>query len=304
MAHSEDRDLIVRYLLNQLSEPERELFRQKILQQEEFFELARSIEDELLSSFVRGELQDPERRQLEQGFLRTPGGRKKLQLFQELNRVVEKDRSMRSAGRTSSRIGGGWIAAAVVLFVAALLSGYSAFVLMHRNRQLEEVRSEVSRLTRRLDALKAQIEQEEDAARATRAASGPDPGSTSAATPPRPVQSLPAAWLNVGAKEGGAKASKVRLPRTAATLELRLRLAGKNEFSSYDAQLQSPGGDTILTRQGLTRQEFSGIMAVVLRVPAADLRPTPGTYRVTLSGHSTGGSSPPIGSYSFAIEAP
>jgi CHAT domain-containing protein len=78
-----------RYLLGQLSEDEQESIECLLLSNEEAVEKLSAVEDDLIDSYIRRELNDAEHKQFEQNFFPVPERRRKLRLAKTLNAYLK-----------------------------------------------------------------------------------------------------------------------------------------------------------------------------------------------------------------------
>jgi hypothetical protein len=74
----------IRYLLGRMSEHEENEFEAQYFADDNLFEEMVGLENELIDSYVRGELSEPDRRQFEQGYLTSTARRKNLQFAEVL----------------------------------------------------------------------------------------------------------------------------------------------------------------------------------------------------------------------------
>src|SRR5436190_9585781 len=90
IAENKQRDLLRRYLLGQLAEPEREALADRYFVDEELFDELLEVESELLDDYVRGALANDNRRALEEYLARTPDAAAKLAASHTLMTAAEK----------------------------------------------------------------------------------------------------------------------------------------------------------------------------------------------------------------------
>ena len=83
-----DPNLIIKYLLGELSEREQERLEARYFVDDALFELLLAIEDELIDRYARGEVMGRERRRLEHHFLKSPARRKRVRFAGALLRNV------------------------------------------------------------------------------------------------------------------------------------------------------------------------------------------------------------------------
>ncbi len=156
-----NEDVIRKYLLDELSDQEREQIEQSLLVDDEFFNnlttLEDVIEDELIDQYVSGELNERESVQLERLTLSSPERREKLNLARDLNEyalVAAADAKSTAKSDAPARDGStrwwhallafrNWPKPMVGISVAVLIAAVAFTWLFFRTRQLE---SELERL--------------------------------------------------------------------------------------------------------------------------------------------------------------
>ncbi len=84
-----EEDIIRRYLLGALREPELSEIEQKLLSSEELSQTADLIEDEILEQYLDGDLDERDKRAVESHFLRPPAHREKLRFARLLRHHFE-----------------------------------------------------------------------------------------------------------------------------------------------------------------------------------------------------------------------
>jgi hypothetical protein len=122
-----DDELLRSYLLGELPEEEAERLEQRLLAEDDLFELSEAVEADLLAACDRGELTGEERERVLRRLAASPSGRERLALARALNTLAGRTRQVlpfrqRAAQRPAFR----WAALAAGVLVAA---GLSWFVL-------------------------------------------------------------------------------------------------------------------------------------------------------------------------------
>jgi len=84
-----EENIIRRYLLGALREPELDAIEQKLLSSEELSQTAGLIEDEIIEQYLDGDLDERDKRAVEGHFLRPPAHRKKLRFARMLRHHFE-----------------------------------------------------------------------------------------------------------------------------------------------------------------------------------------------------------------------
>jgi hypothetical protein len=88
--HIDDDEAIIRYLFGLSSDEERSAVLERLLQDEDYFDRIRAIEDELLDAYSRGEMPASQRPLLESSLLASAEGRRKLDFARGLAAVQKR----------------------------------------------------------------------------------------------------------------------------------------------------------------------------------------------------------------------
>ncbi len=83
-----DDELLRSYLLGELPEEEADRLEQRLLAEDELFELSEAVEADLLAACARGELAPAERERVQQRLASSPRGRERLALAHALNTLA------------------------------------------------------------------------------------------------------------------------------------------------------------------------------------------------------------------------
>lgn len=166
-----DTTRITRYLLGQLPPEERDRTEEELLKHRELFELAESVEDDLVDRYARDELPGDERRRFERRLLQSARIRQRLEVARALaaherRRAVATSKAGRRPARAARRRPGVVLAWAAT--VAALVAGgwFSFQAAQHEDR-IRELESERSLMAERLDEEVARAARAEAAAEGT-----------------------------------------------------------------------------------------------------------------------------------------
>jgi anti-sigma factor RsiW len=289
LLNSEIHGLLVRYLLGELSPPERERLEEEYFIQEDTWEALAATENDLIDSYVKGQLPDRERRQFEEYFLRSPRRQQRVEFARNLMDsglrkglatqiappVAAIEGLRRPARSPLSRVRLQLLASAAALIIVAFL--------VWQNYRL---RVQVGQL---------QSQQ--------RQASNSLPGQQAAIASPAGKQQtqIISVALSPGLlrDSGSSNAlAAVRIDSTSSVVLLVLNLE-RDKHSQYDLVLQTAEGRVIERINGISsKPDASGLRNIALAVPS-DLLAT-GDYivRITVPG---GSHSEVVDSYAFSI---
>ena len=88
MPVSNHQSVIRQYLLGQLTDDEQEIVEQRLVVEDNFFEEHEVVKDEVVEDYLAGQLSAKEKQWLEEKFLASPEGRRRLGFTKALNRYV------------------------------------------------------------------------------------------------------------------------------------------------------------------------------------------------------------------------
>src|SRR6185295_5486053 len=90
-----DQKVIRGYLLNGLSEEDRQLVEDKMICDKEYFEQILLAESEMIDDYVEGRLSEEDRRSFEESFFSSAEGREEVRFMKDLKEVASKRASSR-----------------------------------------------------------------------------------------------------------------------------------------------------------------------------------------------------------------
>ena len=277
-----DDELLRSYLLGELPGPEAERLEQRLLVEDDLFDLSEALEAELLASASRGELAPAERERVLRRLASSPEGRERLALARSLNAVAdEKAASVVVPFRrseTSPRPVFRWaaLAAAGLLAVIGLLwipdwapddSGHQAFQIPHEGQTPAQPVPQKKAVPPAVSTPTAP-----EASPAPLARTEPAP----AVQEPEPVKAVFALALTT--LRGAGETEEFSLPSNATVAEIQVDLEGMEDSGAFHATVRNEAQETIWEDRSLKAQRLSWGTALVLEIPAERL--TPGRYEV------------------------
>lgn len=290
----ENDDVLIEYILGGLSEAERERLEEQYFIHDETWEKLRAVENDLIDSYVRGELPPHRREQFEKYFLALPGRRQRLEFARTLIDPVLRETAAEEVGKQGKRPEQSlwnwrWAATAAGLILAATVT-----LLVIQNiglrRQLSELRSDEIGLQNQVQALSRQIANAQQSHN-----SGTD--ATNLFSSKLPTVSL---MLMPGLLRNGNNVQEQILPVPSAPSEVLLFLSlQSDEYSKYDVVLRTAEGKEIRRLEGLTSQILKDDKVVALRLSAQLF--VPGDYIATLFGKTAKGKAQTIDAYTFSV---
>ncbi len=332
----DNEEVMVRYLLGELSEEEGAQLEDEYFARDDFFEQLLAAEDDLIDSYVCGELSANKRARFEKHFLSTPRRRERVEFARGLIKSVARTgtpvaapsfpatqesfswwKSLSPAFSFARHRPAGFAFAASVIVLA--LTGM--WIALERRAQqrarMERLGSEqkISRPEQQTTAPHRQNNNQPDerpaiAPEATvvppseerTAFSEPTPrnaGPISPTPPRRPA--IVSLVLSPDLVRGAGEANRLVIPLGTSLVRLRLTLKADDSYRSYRASLQTIEGKDTWGRRALSAlPSRSGVKALTLQLPAR-LLPT-GDYILTLSGVTADGSVESVAEYYLKVE--
>jgi hypothetical protein len=281
-----NEELIVQYLLGELSEVDADRLDELSVTDDDFAEFLERVENELVDDYVRGELSEHNRARFESYHLALPERREKVAIARALLKRADQTRIphfKRNIPALSTSSLYQWIAMAAALSTL-VLGGY----LLLANIQLKKEIAEMK------DQLRAVEEREQQSQRKEKRKEKPEqiekqladqqvvPGALFAMTlspQPRDVASVP----------------EFTIPTKTEFLVVTLKLE-RDDFPLYEAVLKDSTSDKILWQSG---SEKSANRSVVVKFPAKILNS--GDYILEIFGEKDGANPVIINGYPFYV---
>lgn len=318
-------ELMIRYLLGELSEAEQGAFERLCFDDDQAFEELMAVEAELTDDYARGTLKGREREQFEQHLLRSPVWRDELALAKLITQTPTSGGAPELTASTTARERRSkWQAFLASLgthrqawqfsFGAVLLIavGIGVWMLWTRSQsgEIASVQPQVG-MTPPHAASPSPINQEAQnsppvttptaAAKSGSANTGDkaqQPSSNESApasrvpqnreqqSPAMPRRLVPAFALAAGFERGEGGVNELKIPRGVDRIRLKLNLAGGGQ-QILSAALKRVEGQQILTRSDLKTKPTKSGQTLTLELPASAL--PAGDYLLTLSGSGAQG---------------
>jgi anti-sigma factor RsiW len=292
----------MRYLLGQLTEQETAEFEAQCFQDDGLFHEMTDLENDLLHSYVRGELSMAEQKEFEAGYLTSPARRRKVEFVQALeHHLFGSGREERGLTKWPARAGfavqswqGRVVSGAIALVVLATISWLAIinYRLKNELRQMQVQQAELRQQQRQLEAQLAALSSrlQESAANSHHVPQLPQR--------PQPV----AIAFNVapGLPRSADGIQQFAAPPRGVLIKLNLYLED-DKYTSYRAWLVTPSEKQLWRKAGLkSRVDTQGRQIVTCEIPSDVLGS--GDYLVRLDGVAeTGNVEKDITAYRFAV---
>ncbi len=321
---TKQEDLMVRYLLGDLTEEEQTQIEEQFLTDNEYFEQLLSVEDALIDDYAQGVLNEYERSKVEGLLLTSRRQSHEVDFVKDLIRFVsahpadgintqnsvqvERPGKLLSLSLLRIRNPGKRFSIAAGLLLIVIILGMVIWNLALRSkvgqmetqqavlekrdqefqRQLDEQENNRNAIIRELEderRKRDQLEQELAALRDSKPV----------------ISSNDSAILDLRAdsfSRGGGELKVVRITAGLSRLEVRINLDSKSDYKSYGAVIKTFDGREIWSRDRI-RPRQANLGRVVLTVPANTF--SNDDYILTLRGQTEAGDMVEIGDYSFRV---
>lgn len=312
-------DLLVRYLLGQLSEDEQSRVEERFINDSEYYEQLLLVEDELRCAYAKGTLARAEREQFEKRFLIFPDECKKVELakamISELSSIAVEERTepltargeernwrerlLAAAGFRSSMMRFAMAAFAVVILLAFAWMAFETSRLRGKVSQLEsrqttreqEIEQQSAEQRSRVEQLNRELEEERNrrAVLEQEIAQLREQASPDDALQPSIISLI----LAPSRIRSGGETKKITISDNSAQVRLLLNIGGKSAYRNYQAVILNSEGAQVWSRRGLRARQ----RIVVLTVPARLLKED--DYEINLKGLTETGDLERVGDYYF-----
>lgn len=312
VARAFDEKSMIRYLLREVSETERQSITERIVQDEEFFLEVEAVEDELISAYVRNELSAEERQRFEKHFLATLEQRRRVEFSQALLGHISELDSQRVSDEEGNRKPMSLLSlvhrptlglAAILLCILALGGIWAMWEAFHFTADLRQLQAEHERLKQQ--ALQFEQELAEQRRRNAQIGQLPQPGSGPTTVPGQEqgARLQPAPVLVVSLTPGLVRnlkgSARLIIPEGTELLRLRLAQDRPDDALSHRVTIRTTENVEVL-RQSISRASRTTLaQPIVIDVPARLFNP--GDYLVTLEGAQDGTIFADVADYHFRV---
>jgi hypothetical protein len=136
---------IVRYLLGEMEEPELLAIENRLMADSDFFAEVRAFEDELIDSYLNGELSAAQERRFREHFLRVPKRQQQLQFAQALRKHLRDNMATRPPGGFGARSRSAFLWVSAALLILCAVEGAFAWRFLADLRREEQHGAELNR---------------------------------------------------------------------------------------------------------------------------------------------------------------
>lgn len=325
----------MRYLLEDLSEDEKNRMEDAFFADDSKFEAVELAEDDLIDAYVRNELSPEEQRQFKAKLLSSPRILERVNfakalaekadsfLSSEAQRSIELAPSFTPpADKPQTRWWGGFLAQrpawGLAMAACALLILVAGFVLLfgwlrlrNESERLASERAALERRKEELDKLSgeqrstsdqqtAELQRERDQLAQDRKRIEDLKRGQNREEPGKgsTLGSVVHLLLTPGGSRSSGAGHDFPIGPEASTVKLDLALE-RNDYRSYIATIETPDGKVFVSRKWLKAHNDGSGQVVTVQIPVRLLPPN--NYNVTLKGVASSGTPEDVGIYSFRV---
>jgi hypothetical protein len=328
-----------RYLLGQMSEEDAVQFEDQYFVDNDVFEEMTGLEDEMLDSFVRGELPGKDADKFQEEYLTSPARQAKAGFAGMLARHLSDSAKTSSVPPQPSRKGISIFPQIffnrryfAVMAAALLLIAWLLVANLRLRHELQQLRTQQVEFQRREQDLRKQVVapagRSEDRSKDLQAHQNRlGPGSPAKNPEESNIVSL---ILSPGMARSADSPKILRTSSKTLTAQLQLLLEPENlaaiavpapapsttaqhavpapvpsttvqydDYSAYSVSVETAAGTVVWQKDGLKTQAVSGAKAITIRLPLRILRN--GNYRVKLTAARAAGGAEDVGDYRFLV---
>jgi hypothetical protein len=297
-----DDELVRRYLLGDLPGDEKEALEQRLLREDDLFELAEAMEAEVLEDYARGGLTSEQQEQVSRYLAASPEGRLRLAVIRGLaalpaSRTAPTEGKLLPFPRLAADLERPQVRAAAI--AAMLVIAFGALWLAKQQPIPPGLK-----VANRIPAIATVTPAVEPTPPDRMATSTPPP----LPSPPPPVTTTPTpspvifiAMLSLPSERSGTTVPSFDISDRTDIVELRLTLPeGDQGFSSYRVVLKDAADEEVTRREGLQAGRSSGRLS--LQVDADQL--PKGSYFLEVQGVAPDGEAEDLAFPQFEVQEP
>jgi hypothetical protein len=326
-------DLLVRYLLGDLTEDEQVEVEERAFQDQRYLRSIEAAEGDLIDAYVRGEMSERARRQFEGRFFASAERRRKVEFARALARVAPEFATPENEAQppvvaTAATAPATWrdavraflaqlnpatkyaLAAALLIMVGGAwlivesvrLRGQLAELRaaeQSREREQQVLRQQIAAEQARRDALAAELQRERDERERSQQLAGDLQRqleeSVTRPAPPAVVSLV--LWPGISRSNGARP--KLTLPPSTQSVRLEVGVEPEDQYRSFRAELRAQGGTPVWSKGDLPLRRVRAGRAVRLTLPARLLKA--GDYELLLKGVTADGTTEDVSYHYFEV---
>jgi hypothetical protein len=289
MAKDTREEFMARYLLDNLSQAERDKFESQYFADHDLFERLVELENGMIDAYVAGQLSAMQRDEFESRFLNTPDRQQRVAFARSLNAattVVAAPAEPRAPRKPSffkailSRLRVSY----VPVFSASLALALGLAWFAYRALRIRDLRHENPTIT------------------AGKSGKNPSMIPSQASEPTGPSASAASVFtLSAGLTRGGSSQNVIAIGSGVSSLRLDL-IVTSSKYSGYSVSIESAGGRKVWHKRHLSEQSSLHARVVAVELPASLL--AAGDYILLLRGEAGNRLTDELEDYSFRVTKP
>jgi hypothetical protein len=309
----DDDELVRLYLTGRLDEEAADGLEQRLLNEDDLFELCEAVEADLLAASVRGELVPGEREQVLHRLAASPQGRARLALAKGLTALAD--------GRSETQPLSGLSAALpfrraherrfhpalqIAALAASLLILLGGAWLAVQRMDAGDTLTHIAQETPRLESPAPPAPRPEKSPELSTTPTRPAPERAPAAAGSEPQKARPnpvtvLLQISLAVRRSAEGLQQLRIPVGTEQLEIQVDLGGEESYEAFRATLSEPGGDALWTRDSIEPRQMEWGTVLLLDVPARIL--PSGRYQIEVLGLEPEGTHAQLGIQEFEVFA-
>jgi hypothetical protein len=266
-----DDELLRSYLLGELPEDEADRLERRLLAEDELFELSEAIEADLLAEYARGGLAPAERERVQRRLASSPQGRERLKLARSLSVLAGREPQASVLPFAARHVAAPRrpVFHWMALAAGLFVAAGLAWLALERPYGHQETHESPAPVI----------------AATPRAHEVPKPPAPVVTPAPEPVKAV--FQLALTSLRGAEATEKLRVPAGAGTVELQISVEGMEDLPSFHLTLRNRKAQTVQEWTGLKPRNLNGVRALVVDLRAERL--PAGRYEIQAQGLAPGG---------------
>jgi len=278
-SNPKDDELLRSYLLGQLPEDEADRLERRLLAEDDLFELSEAVEADLLADYAQGGLAPAERERVQRRLASSPQGRERLMLARSLSKLAGRDRQTAVLPFTGRASAPRRPAFRWAALAAGLIVAAGLAWLIPKSPTPPQPSPSGQEKNNESESHAPEIT---DVHRDQEVTKAPQQQKAPPPAPPAVFQ------LALTSLRGGEAAKKLRVPAGAGTVELQIDVAGMEDLASFHLTLRDRKTRAAVKEWTWRKpRSLNGVRALVVEIPA-ELLPD-GSYEIQAQGRARGG---------------
>jgi hypothetical protein len=270
-----DDELLRSYLLGELPEDEADRLERRLLTEDDLFELSEAVEADLLAEHAQGGLAPAERERVQRRLASSPQGRERLALARSLSKLAgQEPRAAVLPFAQRAAAPRRPVIHWVALAAGLFVAAGLGWLALERPVDRQEIHDSPA------PAIVA-------VPRAQEVAKEPRQPKPAPPVPPALAPVKAVFQLALTSLRGAESTGKLRVPASTGTVELQIAVEGMDDLATFRLTVRNRKAETVKDWTGLKPKNLKGVRALVVELPA-ELLPA-GRYEIQAQGLAPGG---------------